>query len=540
MDLVRNILIIIFSKYVQNNRYLGILYNLRGVDAMPPKDKSNQQEHKPIIEESLYDTSIEITTDNISAVLGNNADFTSRSLLIRNNPDIPVTLCYIEGLADGKIINDNILKPLAQEDQFDNCKTEEDAISLISMGKIYFSTIMLRANLKDIIDDILRGSAAIIFNDAKTAFSFDTRGEPKRAILEPVGETVLKGPKDSFVEELRKNTSLCRKKIESPYLRVEEITIGKQTKTKIAIVYMKNIVSERLLNEVSKRLKVISIDAVLTPGIIEELIIDETYSPFPQILYTERPDKFCVNIVEGRVGIIIDGMPTTYIIPGTLVQFIQTPDDYSYNFIIGSLLRFLRFLAMFITLVLPGFYISTTTFHQEMLPAELAFSIVASREGVPFPMFVEVILLLLAFEFLVEAGLRLPKTIGQTVSIVGALVVGQSAVEAKLLSPATVIVIALAAIAGFTLPNQDLSNAIRIYRFILVVLSSIIGIFGLAFGLILLLFHWCKMETFGVPYLDPFVANEDEQLQDTIFRLPINTMKKRPSSLNLRNSKRTE
>lgn len=504
------------------------------------KKNNNQPESKPLIEESLYDTSTVVTIDNINTILGSNADFISRVLLLRDNPDIPVTLCYLDGLVNTKIINDNVLKPLAQEKQFDTCKTAADAIGLISMGIVYTSSIKLRANLKDLIDDILGGSTAIIFNDAKTAFTFEAKSDLKRSISEPAAETVIKGSKDSFVEELRTNTALCRKKIKSPYLSIEEISVGKQTKTTVAIVYIKNTARRKLVDEVKQRLEAIDIDAALTPGIIEELLIDDQYSAFPQVLYTERPDRFCVNIIEGRVGVMIESVPTTYIVPGTLLQFIQALDDYSFHFMVGSALRFLRFLAMFITLVLPGFYITITTFHPEMLPTELTFSIVASREGVPFPMFVEVIILLIAFEFLVEAGLRLPKAIGQTVSIVGALVVGQAAVEAKLISPATVIVIAITAIAGFTMPNQDFSNALRIWRFIFVILSSIIGIFGLTFGLIFLLYHWCKMESYGVPYLDPFVANEDEQLQDTLFRFPFSTMKKRPSGLDPINKKRVE
>ncbi len=506
---------------------------------MSPNTKNNSSESDFQTEDSLYNKSTEISSDNIRSMLGSNSDFTSRAFLIGDNPALPAYLAYIDGLVNSKLINDNVLKPLAQEKQFDTCKTATDAIALISMGIIYSSSIKIRTNLKDLISDILGGSIAIIFNDAKTAFTFEAKSDLKRSISEPAAETVIKGSKDSFVEELRTNTALCRKKIKSPYLSVEEIIVGTQTRTTIAIVYMKNIASRKLVDEVKKRLEAFDISAALSPGIIEELLIDDKYSAFPQVQYTERPDRFCINIVEGRVGIMIESVPTTYIVPGTLLQFIQALDDYSFHFMVGSALRFLRFLAMFVTLVLPGFYITITTFHPEMIPTELTFSIVASREGVPFPMFVEVIILLLAFEFLVEAGLRLPKAIGQTVSIVGALVVGQAAVEAKLVSPATVIIVAITAIAGFTMPNQDFSNALRIWRFF-VILSSIIGIFGLTFGLIFLLYHWCKMETYGVPYLDPFVANEDEQLQDTLFRFPFSTMKKRPSSLNPINNKRME
>ncbi|KUO77691.1 MAG: hypothetical protein APF77_13190 [Clostridia bacterium BRH_c25] len=507
---------------------------------MSPNARNKTPEPDFRVEDSLYNTTTEITSDNVHSILGSNSDFTSRVILIRDNPAIPAVLAFLDGLVNSKLVNDNILKPLAQEKQFDTCKTAADAIELISMGIVYSSTIKLRTKLKDLTDDILGGGIAIIFNDAKTAFTFEAKSDLKRSISEPAAETVIKGSKDSFVEELRTNTALCRKKIKSPYLSVEEITVGRQTRTTIAIVYMKNIANRKLVDEVKQRLEAFDIPEALTPGIIEELLIDDQYSAFPQVQYTERPDRFCVNIVEGRVGIMIESVPTTYIVPGTLLQFIQALDDYSFHFMVGSALRFLRFLAMFITLVLPGFYITITTFHPEMLPTELTFSIVASKEGVPFPMLVEVIILLIAFEFLVEAGLRLPKAIGQTVSIVGALVVGQAAVEAKLVSPATVIIVAITAIAGFTMPNQDFSNALRIWRFLFVILSSIIGIFGLTFGLIFLLYHWCKMESYGVPYLDPFVANEDEQLKDTLFRFPNNIMKNRPSSLNTNNKKRME
>lgn len=507
---------------------------------MSPNSTNDSSEPKFSTEDKLYNRTTEVTSDNIRSILGSTADFSYRVILIRDNPALPAALAYIDGMSDSTLINDNILKPLAQEDQFDTCKKDTDAVKLISMGKVYLSSMKVRTNLKDLIDDLLNGETALIFDDSKTAFTFGTKSEVSRAISEPTNENVIKGAKDSFVENLRTNTSLCRQKLKSPYLAIEEFIIGKQTKTTVAIIYLKNTANSTLVEEVRKRLKAIDIDRIFEAGTIEEFIVDDKYSTFPQVMFTERPDKLCASITDGRVGLIIEGLPTTYIIPGTLLQFIQTPDDYSYHFLVGSVLRLLRYFAMFITLVLPGFYITITTFHPEMIPSELAFSIVAAKEGVPFPMFVEVIILLVAFEFLVEAGLRLPKSIGQTVSIVGALVVGQAAVQAKLLSPATVIIIAITAIAGFTMPNQDFSNALRIWRFVFVVLSSIIGMFGLTFGMIFLLFHLCRMETYGVPYLDPFVSNEDEQLQDTLVVFPMSLMKKRPSSLNPINKKRME
>ena len=319
---------------------------------------------------------------------------------------------------------------------------------------------------------------------------------------------------------------------------IEETVVGKQSRTSVATVYMNNITNRNMVDEVKKRLNAIEVDKALNAGFIEEFIVDNVNSPFPQVVYTERPDKFCSNIIDGRVGVIIDGLPIAYIIPASFLQLLQAPEDYSQHYLVSSAIRGLRFIALFFTLLIPSFYISITSFHQEMMPSELATSIASAKEGVPFPMFVEVILMLAAFEVLVEAGLRLPKSIGQAVSIVGALVVGQSAVEAKLLSPATVVVIAITAITSFTMPNQDLSNALRLWRFILVIFSSIIGIFGLCTGLFILLFQLCKLESFGVPYLSPLVASKGNQYLDTFVRFPLKFQKFRPFSLGLFNKRR--
>lgn len=315
--------------------------------------------------------------------------------------------------------------------------------------------------------------------------------------------------------------------------------IGQQTITPVAICYVDGIANPHLIKELTKRLEKIDIDGVLTTAAIEEYIIDDKSSTFPQIVYTERPDKFCSNLLEGRVGILIDGLPTAFIVPGVINQFMQAPEDYSRNFLVASMIDIIRYLSLIVTLFLPGFYISISTFHQEMIPTELALSIIASKEGVPFPTFIEVIVLLIAFEVLLEAGLRMPKPIGQAVSIVGALVVGQSAVEAKMVSPAVVIIAAVTLIAGFTIPNQDFSNAARLWRIIMTIFPSIAGLFGLALGLIGLLLHLATIETFGVAYLTPFAANEGNELaKDTIVRLPMWIMKKRPRSLRTINKKR--
>jgi spore germination protein KA len=499
---------------------------------------NHRKADKTILEETFDYKDLELTFENIEAILGTNSDFIYRRIFIRNNRDIETSVIYIDGMVNTQLISDFVMKPLMQSEQFDTCSSELDAIKIMDEGTIYYADTKKRTTINDVLGDVLTGSVAVIFNKQQTAFTFETKGFDKRSITQPTSENVIKGAKDSFVETIRANTATCRRKIKSPNLVIEETIVGKQTKTPIAICYMKNIANDSLVQEVKKRINDIDVDNVLTASYFESFLVDNKITPFPQIMYTERPDRFCSNLLDGRVGLIVDGMPIAFIAPGTLLQFVQAPEDYSQHFLISSVIRYTRFTSLFITLLLPAFYISITTFHQEMIPTELTFSIVAAKQGVPFPMFVEVLLMLIAFELLVEAGLRLPFIIGQTVSIVGALVVGQAAVEAKLLSPATVIIVATTAITSFIMPSQDLSNALRLWRFGLAIVSSIIGMYGLTMGLFLLIYQWCKLDTFGIPYLSPFIGDDKIQLQDSLFRLPLTTMKQRPASLDVKNKQR--
>ncbi len=482
---------------------------------------------------------VKLNTETIRRFLGASSDMEFKLISIGDN-HLPITITFIDGLADQQLISDYILKPLIEDEKFQKSRNIGDVIELIEQGSVYFSTQKKRLDTRDVIMDILSGNTALIFDKENIAFTFDTKGFEKRAISEPTGENVIKGAKDSFVEDLRTNTATIRKKLKTHKLIIEENTIGKESNTNIAIVYIKGIANENIIQMLKERLDKINVDGVLITGVIEENIIDSKYSAFPQVIYTERPDKLCANIIEGRIGLIIDGFPIVYIVPVTIGSFLQAPEDYSFNFIISSAIRSLRFLLMMTTLFLPGFYISISTFHHEMIPTQLALAITASKEGVPFPTFVEVIFMLIAFEILTEAGLRLPQTIGQVVSIVGAVVIGQAAVDANLVSPVVLIIVALTAISSFTMPNQDFSNALRVWRMVFVLLSSMIGLFGLSLGGILLLNHLSSMEVYGIPYLAPFVGEEGKQLQDSIFRLPLSTLYKRPIGLKTINKKRLD
>lgn len=500
--------------------------------------KKSPNNNSVIYSEMPDNKDMELTGDNIKSILKKNSDAIFRDIFICGDKKRPATLVFIDGLVDSKGIADDVVKPLIDSRKLCEAKNDKDTIDLIKHGAVYFPDMQVRENINDTFNDILNASCAIIFDSEKIAMTFAVKGFEQRGITEPTSENIVKGAKDAFVESLRINTATVRRKIKTQKLIIEQTKVGRQTETPIGIVYIDGIVNSHLVDEVKKRLDNIEIDGVIEAGFVEEYIIDNKYTAFPLVGATERPDRFCTAILEGRVGIIIDGLPTAYIAPVTVQQLLRTMDDYSQNFLVVSALRLLRYLTMLLTLFLPSFYIAVTTFHQEMIPSELAQAIAASKEGVPYPSFIEVFLMLIAFEILLEAGLRLPKTIGQAVSIVGALVVGEAAVNAKLISPAVVVVIAITAISSFTMPNQDFSNALRLWRFVMAITGSMIGIFGISIGAVFLIYHLASIETFGVPYLSPYVASEGKDLGDSIIRIPLKFLKKRPLSLRTPNERR--
>lgn len=481
---------------------------------------------------------MDIMTENLKAILGKSKDIVFTELNINGNKEIAVTLLFVDGLIDRNTVNTDILKPLEQKSRLLGARSARDIIALIHQGVAYYHSQKIRSNLDDVISDILTGSTALIFDKEKIALTFDTKGYEKRSITEPGNESVIKGAKDSFVENLRTNTATIRNKIRTKNLIIQETIVGRQTLTPIAVVYIEDIAHIDLVNEVKSRLNKINIEGITSVGFIEEYIIEKKYSSFPQLISTERPDKFCANLLEGRVGILIDGYPYSFIMPATLAQFLQAPEDYAQNFINSSIIRSLRYILLLVSLLLPAAYIVLVQFNQGMIPSELAISIASTEVGIPFPSFIQVFFMVLAFEALQEAGIRLPKTIGQIVPIVGALVVGDAAVKANIISPIVVIVIATTAIASYALPNDDFRLALRIWRLLAIILSSILGLIGLSIGIVLILHHLCKIETFGIPYMSPFTGINIQELKDTLIRFPLSQYKKRPATLKVANKRR--
>lgn len=461
-----------------------------------------------------------LTSANVKKVLGDSNDVVKKNLYINNDKKFNVIAFGIDGMIDTDIVDGYIFKPLVLSKAVAEVKNEKELYKLIIDGVIYHFDQKEVDTLSDAIDKILQGNTVIVFDSLQKAVSFDAKKLAGRSVSTPANESALLGAQEAFNENIRVNTGLIRKKIKSADLRFKEIIVGTKTNTSIQIVYLKDIADEDILNKVIEKVESIKSKDVISSNILKDAIRDNKYSIFPQVLYTERVDKFCANVVDGKIGILIDGLPIGYIVPGLFNMFFQAPEDYAENYFISSSIRIIRYLCGFLTLLLPGFYIAVTTFHQEMIPTNLLVSIIKSKEGVPFPTALEVFGMLIAFEILIEASLRLPKSIGATVSIIGGLVIGEAAVNAKLISPAVVVVIAIAGIADFVMPSQAMSNVFRICRALLAFCASIAGLFGLFFGCNIIVYYLSKMEVLGVPYLVPFVSNEGKFiLRDTIINV---------------------
>jgi spore germination protein KA len=316
---------------------------------------------------------------------------------------------------------------------------------------------------------------------------------------------------------------------------METKQIGRETQTQVAVMYIKGIAEEAIIQEVHRRLDRIDIDGILESGYIEELIQDGTYSPFPTIYNSERPDVIAAELLEGKIAILVDGTPFVLVVPAFFVSFLHAPEDYYHRADISSLIRILRYIGMLIAFIAPSLYIAVTTFHQEMLPTDLLIGLAAQREGVPFPAFIEALLMELAFEILREAGIRMPRTIGPAVSVVGTLVIGQAAVEAGIVSPAMVIVVAITAISSFSFPSYSIANSFRMLRFPLMGLAASFGLYGIIVGVIALILHLCSLRTFGIPYMSPIAPFNLPDQKDVFIRAPWWAMVLRPKLLNRKN-----
>ena len=426
------------------------------------------------------------------------ADFETRKVLCGGQL---LTVLFLDGLTSGRDIAEQVLRPLAQ--MTDEAR-EEVLYTRALQGGVWCASVKEPESTQQAAELLVNGFCVILFPKSGKALGCEVKTGEKRSPSPPETENTVKGAKDAFTETLRTNTSLVRRHLRTPGLRLAETVIGKRTLTKVTVCWIDRLTDPELPRRMQERLSSIDIDGALSPAAIEEYVTGSRRTAFPLLEYTERTDHFCQGLLDGQVGLLADGLPLGYLAPVGLGRLMRSPEDRATDFFSASMLRLLRYAALGVSLLLPALYAAMAMFHQQMLPTKLLLSIIESKQNVPFSTLLEALGLLCAFELLQQAGLHLPQAVGTAVSIIGGLVVGTAAVDAKLVSPAALIVTASSGICGFTLPNRELSDAVRLWRFVLTVLAGLWGLFGVTVGLLLLLTELAGLESLGRSYLSPF------------------------------------
>lgn len=493
-------------------------------------DKNNkEQKSKEDFSNTLFQN-LEDNIENIKKMLDNSSDLTVRQIVFSKS-EKKVAAIYIDGLVDKLGITQTIITKIESFKEEVTSLTNDELISLLEHEVISSSSVTRVKSLDDVMLGVLSGDTAVFVDSINEVLMVGTRGWETRGLSEPNSEALVRGPRIGFTENIRTNTVLIRRQIRDTNLRFDNYFIGRRSKRNVVVAYIDGIINPKIVKEVKRRLKAIDIDDAPESGIIEQWIQDSFLSPFPQIQNTERPDRVAASLLEGRAAILLDGTPFVLLVPTTLGQLFQSPADYYERWLLGSMIRSLRYMAAFISLFLPAIYIALVTYHPGMIPTRLAFSITATREGVPVPALIEALMMEITMELLREAGIRLPKPIGQTIGIVGGLVIGDAAVRAGIVSPIMVIVVALTAISSFAIPSYSLAISFRILRFALMIAASIFGLYGLIIGYIMINIHLANLKSFGVPYTTPFAPAFFSDWKDLVIRVPRTMANNRPKMM---------
>jgi spore germination protein KA len=464
----------------------------------------------------------------IRSALGRSPDLVIRELDLGEHTR--AALLYIDGLVDMQTLHQSVLNTLmgnVPAEAFLSFSPEEQ-LEYLMRHVLTAADVKIETNPGRLLTELMSGCAIFLLEGSARFIRISAPGWEERAVGEPNSQAVVRGPMEGFAENLRTNTSLIRRRIRDSRLWMENFEIGSTTKTNVTIMFLQHLANEDVVKEVRRRLSRIDTDSILESGYIEEFIQDKNITPFPTMYNTDRPDTIAAGILEGKVAILVDGTPFVLLVPAFFITFFQSAEDYYQRADIATLLRFIRFLAFIIVLLAQAVYIALTTYHQEMIPTTLVISLAAQRERVPFPAFAEALFMEVTYEILREAGVRIPKNIGQAISIVGTLVVGQAAVEAGFISSAMVIIVSITAISSFVIPEMGMSITARMLRFIFMMLAAFIGLYGILWGLILLVLHLTSLRSFGLPFMSPIGPFVPGDMKDTLFRLPWTSMRTLP------------
>ena len=473
-------------------------------------------------------TDLQLNIDRYQRLFADCADIKMRRMALGQNKSRECFIAYIEVSVSNMLLETTALgRALAYLGE----APDEEVNSVLDKNAMGISDVTPFLYVEDAAQGMLTGDAILFVDGYDKALKIADKGYPGAAIKEPDSEKSIRGSREGFPDSIKMNTALIRKRLRSTRVRVKELEQGVRSHTKVDMVYMQDLANPMVLEEIQKRLEAYEIDGVLDSGVIEQLAERKWYSPFPQFQTTQRPDRAALAVMEGRVVVLSDNSPVALILPTDFNSFIKTSDDYYNRFEEATFARILRYFAVFFSMALPGLYLAVTNFHTQILPTPLLLSFWEARIGVPFPAALEVILMELSFELLREAGVRLPGAMGNTIGIVGGLIIGQAAVDANIVSPIVVIVVAFTALCSFSIPNEEFAFSFRILKFFLIIMSAWLGFFGLLVGLLVILIHLSRLKSFGIPYLMPFVGAdlsgyEDER--DSIWRAPFRRLTRRP------------
>jgi spore germination protein len=503
------------------------------------RDTIRQDNNMPV------DRDLESNLKAIEEALSYSPDLVIR-MITPENSGCRLAIIYISGLADRDVIQTNIIKPLLEDLSLGKTgiRNSGNINKPIPIEKRIENSIITASELKEIntlnecLSAVLAGDTALFIDNVKKALIVKTPGWKTRNLEEPSMESSVNAPRDGFIETLEKNIAMIRRRIKDKDFSVIKMKLGRRSRNEIAVTFIKGIANSDMVKEVIQRISQIDTDQVIAAGVVQQFIEDNFLSPFPQMQYTERPDRVTAAVMEGRIAVLLDNTPFAIIIPASFSMFINSPEDYYDRWMYASALRTLRYLTMSISLFLPGFYVALISYNQGLIPSKLAIFIAATREGVPIPSLIEAILMEITLEILREAGIRLPRAVGQAVGIVGGLVIGEAAVRAGLVSPVYVLVVALTGIASFSVAQYSMGVSFRILRFVAIFSAGFLGLYGVILFFIVLTVHLAKLKSFGVNYLSPFVPYRPGDWKDFIFRFPIMAMKKRPEMLKTEDKKK--